>query len=211
MFMGPLEATKPWSMSGVEGVYRFLARVWRLAMEENQEGKWHPSSSLGEVEPSRQQLRIVHATIKKVTQDIEALAFNTAISQMMIYVNAFTNVERRPVQAVRTLLILLSPFAPHLAEEIWHQLSTQFPGFGGLVSEQPWPSWNEEYLVEDEVEVIIQVNGKLRDKMTVARDLDEASLEKFARASAKVQESLKGKNVRKVVVVPNKIVNLVAR
>jgi leucyl-tRNA synthetase len=102
MFMGPLEATKPWSMSGVEGVYRFLARVWRLAMEENQEGKWHPSSSLSEVEPSRQQLRVVHATIKKVTQDIEALAFNTAISQMMIYVNAFTNVGQRPVQAVRT-------------------------------------------------------------------------------------------------------------
>jgi leucyl-tRNA synthetase len=210
MFMGPLEATKPWSMSGVEGVYRFLARVWRLAMEENQEGGWQPSSSLSEVEPSRQQLRVVHATIKKVTQDIEALAFNTAISQMMIYVNAFTNLEQRPVQAVRRLLILLSPFAPHLAEEIWYQLSTRFPGFVGLVSEQPWPSWNEEYLVESEVEVIIQVNGKLRDKMTVAKDLDEASLEKLARASAKVQESLKGKEVRKVVVVPNKIVNLVA-
>jgi len=210
MFMGPLEATKPWSMSGVEGVYRFLARVWRLAMEENQEGRWQPSSSLSEVEPSRQQLRVVHATIKKVTQDIETLAFNTAISQMMIYVNAFTNVEQRPVQAVRTLLILLSPFAPHLAEEIWYQLSTRFPGFVGLVSEQPWPSWNEEYLAESEVEVIIQVNGKLRDKMIVAKDLDEASLEKLARASAKVQESLKGKDVRKVVVVPNKIVNLVA-
>jgi len=210
MFMGPLEATKPWSMSGVEGVYRFLARVWRLAMEENQEGGWQPSSSLSEVEPSRQQLRVVHATIKKVTQDIEALAFNTAISQMMIYVNAFTNLEQRPVQAVRRLLILLSPFAPHLAEEIWYQLSTRFPGFVGLVSEQPWPSWNEEYLVESEVEVIIQVNGKLRDKMTVAKDLDEASLEKLARASAKVQESLKDKEVRKVVVVPNKIVNLVA-
>jgi leucyl-tRNA synthetase len=210
MFMGPLEATKPWSMSGVEGVYRFLARVWRLAMEENQEGGWQPFSLLSEVEPSRQQLRVVHATIKKVTQDIEALAFNTAISQMMIYVNAFTNVEQRPVQAVRTLLILLSPFAPHLVEEIWYQLSIRFPGFVGLVSEQPWPSWKEEYLVESEVEVIIQVNGKLRDKMTVAKDLDEASLEKLARASAKVKESLKGKDVRKVVVVPNKIVNLVA-
>jgi leucyl-tRNA synthetase len=210
MFMGPLEATKPWSMSGVEGVYRFLARAWRLAMEENQESRWQPSSSLSEIEISRQQLRVIHATIKKVTQDIEALAFNTAISQMMIYVNAFTNVEQRPVQAVRTLLILLSPFAPHLAEEIWHQLSNRFPGFAGLVSEQPWPSWNEDYLLEDEVEVIIQVNGKLRDKMTVPKDLDEANLEKLARASAKVQESLKGKSVRKVVVVPNRIVNLVA-
>ena len=209
MFMGPLEATKPWSMSGVEGVYRFLARVWRLAMEESQEGRWQPSPSLAEIEPSRQQLRVAHATIKKVTQDIEALAFNTAISQMMICVNAFTNVERRPVQAIRTLLILLSPFAPHLAEEIWHQLSARFPGFAGLVSEQPWPSWNEEYLLEDEVEVIIQVNGKLRDKITVVKDLDEANLERLARASAKVQESLSGKNVSKVIVIPNKIVNLV--
>jgi leucyl-tRNA synthetase len=211
MFMGPLEATKPWSMSGVEGVYRFLARVWRLAMEDNQEGKWQPSSSLSEIEPSRQQLRVVHATIKKVTQDIEALAFNTAISQMMICVNAFTNVEQKPVQAVRTLLILLSPFAPHLAEEIWYLLSSRFPGFAGLVSEQPWPAWNEEYLVQDEVEVIIQVNGKLRDRMTVAKDLDEANLERLALASTRVQESLSGKSVRKVVVVPNKIVNLVAR
>src|SRR5258708_1510235 len=180
MFMGPLEATKPWSMSGVEGVYRFLARFWRLAMEENQEGRWQPSSSLREVEPSRQQLRVVHATIKKVTQDIEALAFNTAISQMMICVNAFTNVEPRPVTAIRTFSILLTPFAPHLAEEIWHQLRSRFPGFVGLVSKQPWPSCNEEYLAEDEVEVIIQVNGKLRDKMTVAKDLDEASLEQLA-------------------------------
>jgi leucyl-tRNA synthetase len=130
---------------------------------------------------------------------------------MMICVNAFTNVEPRPVEAIRTLLILLSPFAPHLAEEIWHQLRNRFSGFVGLVSKQPWPSWNEEYLAEDEVEVIIQVNGKLRDKMTVAKDLDEASLERLAQTSAKVQASLRGKSVVKVVVVPNRIVNLVAR
>jgi leucyl-tRNA synthetase len=210
MFMGPLEATKPWSMSGVEGVYRFLARVWRLALEENQEGAWNLSPSLAETGLSSQLRRIVHATIKKVTQDIEALAFNTAISQMMICVNALTNLEQRPVEAIRTLLVLLSPFAPHLAEEIWFQLGTRFSGFSGLVSEQVWPSWTEEYLIEDEVEVIVQVNGKLRERMTVAKDLDEASLVKLARASAKVQASLTGKTIRKVVVVPNRIVNLVA-
>jgi leucyl-tRNA synthetase len=210
MFMGPLEATKPWSMSGVEGVYRFLARVWRLAMEEDQEGVWRPSTLLAEIEASRQQRKVVHATIKKVTKDIESLAFNTAISQMMICVNALTHVEQRPLEAIRSLLIVLSPFAPHLAEELWHQLGTRFPGFNGLVSDQPWPSWNEQYLVEDEVEVIIQVNGKLRDRMTVAKDLDEASLERLARTSTRVQENLSGKTVRKVVVVPNKIVNLVA-
>jgi leucyl-tRNA synthetase len=211
MFMGPLEATKPWSMSGVEGVYRFLARVWRLAMGENQEGNWQLAPALAEIEPTRQQLRIVHATIKKVTQDIGALAFNTAISQMMICVNAFTNAESRPLTAIRSLLILLSPFAPHIAEEIWHQLGARFSGFDGLVSDQVWPSWNEDYLIEDEVEVIIQVNGKLRDKMTVAKDLDEAGLEKLALASPKIQEILVGKTVSKVVVVPNRIVNLVAK
>jgi leucyl-tRNA synthetase len=210
MFMGPLEATKPWSMSGVEGVYRFLARVWRLALEENQEGAWNLSPSLAETGLSSQLRRIVHATIKKVTQDIEALAFNTAISQMMICVNALTNLEQRPVEAIRTLLVLLSPFAPQLAEEIWFQLGTRFSGFSGLVSEQVWPSWTEEYLIEDEVEVIVQVNGKLRERMTVAKDLDEASLVKLARASAKVQASLTGKTIRKVVVIPNRIVNLVA-
>src|SRR5260370_31970000 len=163
-------------------------------MEENQEGRWQLSSSLTEVEPSRQQLRVVNATIKKVTQDIEALAFNTAISQMMICVNAFTNVEPRPVQAIRTMLILLSPFAPHLAEEIWDQLRSRFPGFVGLVSKQPWPSWNEQDLVEDEVEVIIRVNGKLRDKMRVAKYLDEASLERICHRSTKYHASLHAKS-----------------
>ena len=127
MFMGPLEQMKPWSMTGVEGVSRFLARVWRLVMEENQAGEWLLSGSVAEVEPSRAQLRVMHATIKKVTEDIEALSFNTAISQMMIFVNAFTNTETVPVAALRTLLVLLNPFAPHLASELWESLGEKFP------------------------------------------------------------------------------------
>ncbi len=118
MFLGPLESTKPWSISGVEGVYRFLARVWRLAMDEDQEGAvavirlaWKVS------ELSAKQQKVVHSTIKKVSEDLESLSFNTAIAQMMIFVNEFTGAEIRPVEAIRTLLILLSPFAPHLAEE----------------------------------------------------------------------------------------------
>jgi len=132
MFIGPLEATKPWSITGVEGVYRFLARVWRLAMDDDQEGQWQLSSRLQEIELTTKQLKVVHATIKKVSEDIESLSFNTAIAQMMIFVNEFTGAETRPVDAVRTLVILLSPFAPHLSEELWWRLSARFPGFDGL-------------------------------------------------------------------------------
>jgi leucyl-tRNA synthetase len=209
MFMGPLEATKPWSMAGVEGVYRFLARVWRLAMTENQEGAWELSPNLNEVEPDPQQNKVIHATIKKVTEDIEALAFNTAISQMMIFVNTFTTTEQRPVTALRTLLILLNPFAPHLSEELWERLSQRFPIFSGQISQQAWPVWEDAYLVEDEVEIIVQVNGKLRDRITVRKDLDNKTVEEAALAAPKVKESTTGKTVRKIVVVPNRVVNVV--
>jgi len=209
MFMGPLEATKPWSMAGVEGVYRFLARVWRLAMTENQEGSWELSTNLSEVEPDPQQNKVIHATIKKVTEDVEALAFNTAISQMMIYVNNFTTAEQRPVTALRTLLILLNPFAPHLSEELWERLGQRFPIFSGQVSQQAWPAWDDAYLVEDEVEIIVQVNGKLRDRITVRKDLDNKAVEEAALAAPKVKESTTGKTVRKIVIVPNRVVNVV--
>jgi leucyl-tRNA synthetase len=209
MFMGPLEATKPWSMAGVEGVYRFLARVWRLAMTENQEGTWEMSPNLSEVEPDPQQNKVIHATIKKVTEDIESLAFNTAISQMMIYVNTFTTADRRPVTALRTLLILLNPFAPHLSEELWQRLGQRFSIFSGQVSQQPWPVWDDAYLIEDEVEIIVQVNGKLRDKIAVRKDLDNKALGELALAGPKVKESTAGKTVRKIVIVPNRVVNVV--
>ena len=122
MFMGPLEQMKPWSMRGVEGVARFLARVWRLMMSENQAGEWELSSAVKEVEPDKAQQKITHATIKKVSGDIETLSFNTAIAQMMIFVNAFTNAETIPLSAMRTFLVLLNPFAPHLSSELWEKL-----------------------------------------------------------------------------------------
>jgi leucyl-tRNA synthetase len=209
MFMGPLEATKPWSMSGVEGVYRFLARVWRLAMQEDQAGNWVVTPTLADVALTSEQRRTVHASIKKVTQDLETLSFNTAISQMMIYVNAFTNMETRPLSAQRTLLILLSPFAPHLAEELWARLGERFSGFERVVSSQPWPTWNEEYLVEDEVELVVQVNGRLRDKLRVRKDLSEAEVTELVLSAPKIRELLTSKTVRKTVVIPNKLVNLV--
>ena len=209
MFMGPLEATKPWSMAGVEGVYRFLARVWRLAMTENQESVWDLSPNLSEIEPGPPQNKVIHATIKKVTEDIEALAFNTAISQMMIYVNTFTNVEQKPVTALRTLLILLNPFAPHLTEELWQRLGQRFSIFSGQISRQAWPNWDEAYLAEEEVEIVVQVNGKLRDRITVSKDLENTALEELALAAPKVKENIVGKTVRKIVIVPNRVVNIV--
>ena len=204
MFMGPLEQMKPWSTAGVEGVSRFLARVWRLIMEENQAGEWVPSPALSSVEPDKAQRKVLHATIKKVGEDIETLSFNTAISQMMIFVNAFTGANPRPLSAVRTLLQLLNPFAPHLTEELW-----QRTGASGEVADQPWPVFDPEALVEDELELVVQINGKVRDKLIVKRDASPQEVEAAALASPRAQEWTSGKTIRKVVVVPGKLVNIV--
>jgi leucyl-tRNA synthetase len=206
MFMGPLEQMKPWSMKGVEGVYRFLGRVWRLAMEENQEGEWVLSKDLQEVPLNGQQLRVAHATIKKVTSDIGDLAFNTAISQMMVFTNEFVNATPRPIEALRILLPLLSPFAPHLAEELWSRL-----GFAGLASQQPWPVHDEALLVENEIDLVVQVNGKVRERLRVPKDSSKEQIEKAALESPKVAEATAGLQIAKVIVVPGKLVNIVAK
>ncbi len=209
MFMGPLEQMKPWSMKGVEGVYRFLGRVWRLVMEETQEGGWALSSDLAEIELSNKQLRVAHATIKKVTEDIETFALNTAISQMMIFTNEFVNSRPRPVTGLRILLPLLSPFAPHLAEELWERLGQKFPRFEGQASSQRWPVYEEKFLVVDEVEYGVQVNGKVRDRILVRKDASDAELEESALAAPKVREAITGKPVSKVIIVRGKLVNIV--
>jgi leucyl-tRNA synthetase len=208
MFMGPLEQMKPWSMTGVEGVSRFLARVWRLAMEENQAGEWVASPIVQDAAPDKAQLKVIHAAIKKVGEDIESLGFNTAISQMMIYVNAFTNANPRPRTAIRTLLQLLNPFAPHLTEELWERLGFDEAG-GRPLAAEPWPVFDERYLIEDEIEIVLQVNGKLRDKIVVPKDASKEEIEAAARNSAKIAEWTAGKEIRKVVVVPGRLVNLV--
>src|SRR5438067_3234234 len=197
MFMGPLEQMKPWSMKGVEGVYRFLARVWRLMMTENQAGEWELSAAVQEIEPTKAQQKITHATVKKVTEDIEGLAFNTAISQMMIFVNAFTNTEAIPVSAMRTFLVLLNPFAPHISSELWQQLKNP-----GAITEQTWPVYDENLLVEDEIEIVLQVNGKLRDRIKVPLHATNDQLDAAARGNEKVRNAVGSQTVRKVVVVP---------
>jgi leucyl-tRNA synthetase len=209
MFMGPLEHGKPWSTAGVEGVYRFLARVWRLAITENQEGEPVLSEDLAEQELTNTQRRVLHATIKKVTQDIEALSFNTAISQMMIFTNEFTSAKPRPVEALRLFLPLLSPFAPHLAEELWSRLGVTFPGFEGLASQAAWPDWKEEYLVVDEISYAVQINGKVRGHLTVATSADKASVEKSSLSDSTIAPLLEGKEIKKIIVVPGRLVNIV--
>lgn len=210
MFMGPLEQMKPWSMTGVEGVSRFLARVWRLMKEEDQAGEWVLSSALADVEPTRAQQKVIHATIKKVTEDIEALSLNTAIAQMMIFVNAFTTVETRPIAALRTLLVLLNPFAPHITSELWETLGRQFPVTPNEITDQPWPGYLSEFLLEDEVEIALQVNGKVRVRVMVPIAATDAELEAIARENERVREFTVGKTIRKIIVVRNKLVNVVA-
>ena len=185
MFMGPLEQMKPWSTHGVEGVARFLARVWRLLMTENQAGKWELSPRIKDVGATKAQQKLLHATIKKVTEDIESFSFNTAISQMMIFVNAFTNVETVPLPAVRSFLILLNPFAPHLTSELWQTLNTKFNDARGDITEQSWPAYDERLLVEDEVEIVLQINGKLRDRITMPIVATDEELKSAALANLK--------------------------
>jgi leucyl-tRNA synthetase len=209
MFMGPFEQMKPWSTRGVEGVARFLARVWRLLMTENQAGKWELSPGIKDVDATKAQQKLLHATIKKVTGDIESFSFNTAISQMMIFVNAFINVETVPLKAMRSFLILLNPFAPHLASELWQTLNTKFSDACGDITEQSWPDYSERLLVEDEVEIVVQINGKLRDRIRMPILTTEEELKSAALANPKVQERIAGKTVRNVIVVPKKLVNIV--
>jgi leucyl-tRNA synthetase len=209
MFMGPLEQMKPWSTRGVEGVARFLARVWRLLMTEDQAGAWELSGKVKSVEPDKAQQKILHATIKKVTQDIESFSFNTAISQMMIFVNAFTNVETVPLAAMRAFLVLLNPFASHIASELWERLSAKFSDACGDITEQRWPTYDQRLLVEDEIEIVIQINGKVRDRMKQPILATEKELETAALSNPKIQERIAGKAVRNVIVVPKKLVNIV--
>jgi leucyl-tRNA synthetase len=209
MFMGPLEQMKPWSTRGVEGVARFLARVWRLLMTENQAGEWELSKKIKAVDAIKAQQKLLHSTIKKVTEDIESFSFNTAISQMMIFVNAFTNVETIPLSPMRAFLILLNPFAPHISSELWERLSAEFGDARGDVAQQSWPAYDERLLFEDEVEIVIQINGKLRDRIKMPVVATEEELKAVALSNPKVQDRIAGKAVRNVIVVPKKLVNIV--
>ncbi|MEI6655268.1 MAG: class I tRNA ligase family protein, partial [Verrucomicrobiota bacterium] len=211
MFMGPLEQVKPWQMKGVEGVSRFLARVWRVAFEQDQAGAWRLSNKIKEVPCGDAELRrVVHETIKKVGEDIEKLSFNTAISQMMICTNAFTHAEVVPVAEFMQFLTVLNPFAPHLSEEIHERVAAVFNRQAPYLSESSWPGYDPAALVRSEVELVIQVNGKLRERLMISKDADEAAATAAALASAKVKDHTDGKTIRKIVYIQGKLLNIVA-
>jgi leucyl-tRNA synthetase len=203
LFMGPLDQVKPWQMSGVEGVSRFLQRVWRLVVDERTgELTERLCDAPAESEPALN--RALHRTIEKVIEDTEALRFNTAIAQMMIFVNEATGSATLPRPIVQTFLRVLGPYAPHVGEELWARL-----GGTDLLAHAPWPAHDAALCAEDTLELAVQVNGKRRDSITVPRDADRALIERLALASASVVRSLEGRVPRKVIVVPGRLVNIV--
>ena len=202
MFMGPLEEMKPWSTRGVEGVYRFLNRVWRLFITE--EDKLDPNVQVSSV--TNDLKTVYHYSIKKIGEDIEDLKFNTAISQMMIFVNEVMKSEARPRQILEPFVLLLAPFAPHIAEELWRRL-----GHDATLAYEPWPEYDPAMLRRATVEIVVQVNGKVRSRLVVPSDTPEKRLEELALADADVLRHTEGKKVLKVIVVKNKLVNLVVK
>jgi len=203
MFMGPREAVKPLSMRGVEGGYRFLGRAWRMIVDA-EAGSVKLDAHVQPVELSTEQAKVVARTVAAVTDDFEALRFNTAISRLMEFVNTFTGQEVRPKAAMETFTLLLSPLAPHIGEELWRIL-----GHEETLAYEPWPQYDPALLKDDQVEIPVQVNGKLRGRVLVPAEADAALIERTARDDPKIIAALGGKTVRKVVVVPGKLVNFV--
>ncbi|MCF7975656.1 MAG: leucine--tRNA ligase [Phycisphaerae bacterium] len=201
MFMGPLEATKPWNTQGVEGVYRFLQKAWRLFVHEETGGM---NEAVQDVEPDEATLRVLHQTIKKVGSDIETFSFNTAISQMMIFVNHMTKQKVRSKAVLKPFVLVLAPFSPHIAEELWQRL-----GETDTLAYTPWPVYEERLLQEKEIELAIQIRGKIKDKIVVPADTSEQDIQARALASDKVQAALNGQTPKKIIVIKSRLVNIV--
>jgi leucyl-tRNA synthetase len=183
----------------------FLDRVWRMIIDDRCE-EMRLSPAVAEIEPTVEQNRVLHKTIAAVTRDIEQMSFNTAIPRMMEFTNYFFKVAQRPKIALERFVLLLSPFAPHIAEELWQQL-----GHAQTLAYEPWPEFDEAFLKEDTVEIPVQICGKLRGRIVVPTGADNAVLETTARADAKIAELLAGKTVVKTIIVPGKLVNFVVK
>jgi leucyl-tRNA synthetase len=202
MFMGPLEAVKPWNTRSVEGVYRFLSRAWRLIVDDGEDLKLAPA--VKDATPDRDTLRVLHQTIQKVTRDTDALSFNTAIAEMMKFVNHMTGLEARPRSVLEPFVLLLAPYAPHIAEELWSVL-----GHGPTLAYQPWPAFDPELAKADEIEVPVQVDGKVKARLKVPAEIDDAALEAAALADETIKAQIAGRVIKLVKVVPRKLVNIV--
>jgi leucyl-tRNA synthetase len=205
MFMGPLEAVKPWSTAGVVGVRGFLDRAWRLMVDDRAE-EVKLNESVKVVAPSEEALRVLHKTIKQVTNDVQRLDFNTAIARMMEFTNYFTKQSVRPREIMEKFVLILSPFAPHIAEELWQLL-----GHNSTLAYEPWPSYREELTQDAQVEIPVQILGKLRGKVVVPAGSDQATIVAAARDDEKIASLLAGKEVVKTIVVPGKLVNFVVK
>ena len=224
MFMGPLEMVKPWNTKGVEGVYRFLGRVWRMFIDEKTEKTFEQKFTLSneqrsellaelklsidvvDIDPSQEQMKVLHTCIKKVTEDMENMRFNTAISALMVFVNEASNWDLRPLSVMKDFLLLLVPFAPHIAEELYSKTNSQ----EGSIAYYPWPIFDEKYLVETSIEMAVQVNGKVRDRLQLPADIENSKIEELALHSENVMRHIEGKKVKKVIVIPGKLINIVA-
>ncbi|UCC97977.1 MAG: leucine--tRNA ligase [Phycisphaerales bacterium] len=201
MFMGPLEAIKPWSMQGVEGVHRFLQKLWR-AVVDRETGEL--AEAIEDAQADEPTLRLLNQTIKKVGDDIETFSFNTAISAMMIFVNHLSRLSVRPKAVVEKLVLILAPFAPHIAEELWEKL-----GHAGTLAYEPWPEYDRELIREKKIELAVQVNGKIKDRIVVPADADEEQIKQKALVSEKVAAAIAGRELRKVIVIKSRLVNIV--
>jgi leucyl-tRNA synthetase len=198
MFLGPLEMSKPWNTNGIDGVYKFLRKFWNLYHNANGD------FDVNDGEPTREELKILHKTIKKVEHDIENFSFNTSVSEFMICANELTALKCNKRSILEPLVIILCPFAPHIAEELWEKL-----GKKTSVVAAAFPQYNNDYLVENSFEYPISINGKVRTKMEFALDMPKADIEKLVLASETVIKWTEGKAPKKVIVVPGRIVNVV--
>jgi leucyl-tRNA synthetase len=206
MFMGPLETTKPWSMQGVEGINRFLNRAWRMIVDEPADSmQLSPRVAPADDIPGEDQLRVLHKTIQSVTQDMENLSFNTAISRLMEFVNYFTGQETRPHSCMEAFVLLLSPMAPHISEELWQAL-----GHSESIAYAPWPVFDPRHVRESTVDIAVQIDGRIRGRVSVPAGAPEREVEQAALADAKVRKHMEGRTVRKVIYVPGKLLNIVA-
>ncbi|WP_394235633.1 leucine--tRNA ligase [Niallia oryzisoli] len=202
MFMGPLDGSIAWSANGVDGSRRFLDRIWRLFIEDN--GSLNPKIKDNETESNLE--KIYHQTVKKVTEDYEGLRFNTAISQLMVFINEAYKAEVLPIHYMEGFVKLLSPIAPHISEELWEKLGNT----NSSISYEAWPAYDEAKLKDDEIEIVIQINGKVKAKLVVPANTNKDALEQIAMDDDKVKAQIDGKTVRKVIAVPGKLVNIVA-
>ncbi len=200
MFLGPVEQSKPWDTNNIEGSHRFLRRFWNLVTQSAQSKTENPE------EATADELKSLHKLIKKVTQDIESFSYNTAISAFMIATNELTALKCKNTEVMKTLVVLIAPFAPHIAEELWEQL-----GGEGSVCDAVWPKWNEEYLVESQVKMGVAFNGKARFEIQVAADADNAAIEQAVRSDERTAKYTDGKQIVKVIIVPKRMVNIVLR